>query len=282
MDAAFRTRPMTREEVALAVDWAAREGWNPGLHDAETFHAADPSGFRIGLLGDEPVGSISTVRYGSRFAFLGLYIVRPEFRGRGYGWRLWQDAMARVRGRQVGLDGVVAQQDNYRKSGFALAWRNVRCQGQGRSGAPSAPRLRALDTLPFETILAYDRPFFPEERATFLRAWLAQADATGLGFVDEGRLEGYGLIRRCREGWKIGPLFADTETIAECLYLALAAQAERGEPVYLDIPEPNEAAVALTRRHGMRVVFETARMYTDTPPELPMARMYGITSFELG
>ena len=25
---------MNAEEIALAVDWAAREGWNPGLHDA--------------------------------------------------------------------------------------------------------------------------------------------------------------------------------------------------------------------------------------------------------
>jgi ribosomal protein S18 acetylase RimI-like enzyme len=282
MEASYRTRTMAPGEVALALDWAAQEGWNPGLHDAETFQAADASGFLAGVLGDEPVASISMVKYGSGFAFLGLYIVRPEFRGAGHGRRLWQDAMASVAGRQVGLDGVVAQQENYRKSGLAPAWRNVRYAGQGRAGAPSAPRLRALDTLPWAQVLAYDRPFFPEERADFLRAWLAQGDACGLGFVADGRMQGYGLIRRCRNGWKIGPLFADSETIAEALYLALAARAERGEPVYLDIPEPNPAAVALTRRHGMRMMFETARMYTGTAPAVPMARMYGITSFELG
>src|SRR3954469_12874432 len=107
MSSDYRTRTMTREEVALAVEWAAQEGWNPGLHDAESFHAADSGGFRIGTLGGQPVASISVVKYGERFAFLGLYIVLPQFRGKGHGWRLWQDGMATLAGRQVGLDGVV-------------------------------------------------------------------------------------------------------------------------------------------------------------------------------
>jgi len=43
----FHFRTMKRGEVDLAVDWAASEGWNPGLDDAACFHAADPGGFLI-------------------------------------------------------------------------------------------------------------------------------------------------------------------------------------------------------------------------------------------
>jgi ribosomal protein S18 acetylase RimI-like enzyme len=278
----YSTRTMTREDVALAVEWAAEEGWNPGLHDAGTFHAADPEGFHAGLLDGRPVASISLVKYGAGFAFLGLYIVRPEARGRGFGWRLWQDAMAGVAGRQVGLDGVVAQQDNYRKSGFSLAWRNVRYEGRGLAQAAAHACVVPLASLPFETVHAYDAPFFPADRAAFLRAWLGQPDAAGFAFVDAGQLRGYGFTRRCRSGWKIGPLLADSEAAADALYVALAGRAGVDEPVYLDLPEPNPGAVALARRHGMQVVFETARMYTGTPPAVPMPRLYGITSFELG
>ena len=32
-------RRMTESELALALDWAADEGWNPGLSDAECFCA---------------------------------------------------------------------------------------------------------------------------------------------------------------------------------------------------------------------------------------------------
>ncbi len=52
--------------------------------------------------------------------------------------------------------------------------------------------------------------------------------------------------------------------------------------IYLDVPAPNAAAIRLAERHGMKPVFETARMYTGAAPDLPLARLFGVTSFELG
>ena len=111
-------RILDEKEVQLAVDWAAVEGWNPGLNDAAIFYRADPQGFLGGFLAGEPAATISAVRYGDSFGFIGFYIVKPELRGRGYGLRLWEAAMNRLAGRNIGLDGVVAQQENYKKSGF--------------------------------------------------------------------------------------------------------------------------------------------------------------------
>lgn len=282
MPPGYRCRTMTREEIALAVEWAAVEGWNPGLQDAGCFHAADPGGFFVGLMDERRVASLSVARYGDAFAFLGLYIVLPEWRGRGLGWALWQHGMASAAGRQVGLDGVVAQQDNYRKSGFALAWRNMRFQGRGAAPAVHDPRVVPLAGVPFAAVERYDEPFFPAPRTAFLRAWLAQREAVALGWIDAGQLQGYGVMRRCRSGWKIGPLFADEERIAEALFGALTSRAAPDEPVFLDIPEPHAAARALVARHGMEMVFETARMYTGQAPAMPLERIYGVTTFELG
>ena len=251
--APYTIRPMTRPEIDLAVDWAAAEGWNPGLHDAGSFFAADPEGFLVGLLDGEPVATISAVRYGSGFGFVGFYIVRPSHRGQGYGLRLWNAAMQRLAGRTVGLDGVVAQQDNYRKSGFVLAHRNVRHAGRA-----------------------------PAPRTAFLRAWLAQPDSHSLGIVEDGELVASGTIRACREGHKIGPLHATTEAAADALFRTLCARVPAGDAVYLDLPEPNAAARALAARHGLQPVFETARMYAGGMLALPLDRIYGITTFELG
>ena len=55
-----------------------------------------------------------------------------------------------------------------------------------------------------------------------------------------------------------------------------------GTEYFLDIPEPNREALALARRYRLAPVFETARMYAGAEPELPLQRLYGITSFELG
>ena len=227
---------MRREELAFAIDLAAREGWNPGLNDAECFFAADPGGFLMGELAGEPIGCISAVSYAGRYGFIGLYIVRPEFRGRGYGMRIWQAAMARLGGHNIGLDGVPAQQGNYAKSGFRLAYRNVRYQSRAAPGAVHASVGPAAEVA-FEAICDFDRQVFPERRDAFLRAWLTQPMAGAYVASDGDRLTGYTVVRQCREGWKIGPLAADSSAIARHLYDAAANHATQGEPLFLDVPE---------------------------------------------
>jgi hypothetical protein len=71
----FRIRTMRPDEIALAADWAAAEGWNPGLADAACFATVDPGGFLIGELDGAPAAIISCVNYDGRFAFLGFYIL---------------------------------------------------------------------------------------------------------------------------------------------------------------------------------------------------------------
>ncbi|GAB7521652.1 GNAT family N-acetyltransferase [Paraburkholderia sp. 2C] len=279
----FTVRPMQSDEVELAVQWAQREGWNPGLHDAACFRAADPDGFFIGMLRGEPVGSISAVRYGEHFGFIGLYIVKPEFRGKGFGLRIWQHAMAYLSGRNIGLDGVVEQQDNYRKSGFQFAHRNVRFQGVARPRRVPMQSMAIEDIkqLPLGPLMSYDQSCFAVSREQFLAEWIAQPDATAIAAMHDDAIHGYGVLRPCASGHKIGPLFADDVRTAEALLDALIAQHE-GETFVLDVPEPNAHAVALAQRVGMTSVFETARMYTKAVPAVPLARVFGITTFELG
>lgn len=280
-------RVMDAADLARAVDWAAAEGWNPGLADAAAFRAADPGGFLAGRVDGEMVSSVSVVRYGPAFAFLGFYIVAPAWRGRGHGIATWRAGLALAGERTIGLDGVVAQQGNYARSGFVLAHRNVRYGGRPAAAGPrDAQTERKARIVPVagdlvETILAYDRAIFGFPRESFLHAWLAPDRRTALAFLRDGAVAGYGVVRTCRSGAKIGPLFADDEVAADALFRALAALHPDG-PVFLDPPEPNGAATALAVRHGLAPVFETARMYRGPAPALPLARIYGITTFELG
>src|SRR5262245_8017660 len=128
-DEPFRVRVISRDEVGLFFDWADREGWNPGRFDGVCFHDADPGAMLVGELHGQPVATISCVRYGETFGFVGQYIVKPEFRGRGLGLRLWTAGLARLGGRNVGLDGVLDQVMNYDKSGFRFSHHHVRYGG---------------------------------------------------------------------------------------------------------------------------------------------------------
>lgn len=272
-------RTLTPAEAQHAVDWAAAEGWNPGLADLDCFLAQDAGLFLGSFDRGALVSVISATRYPG-FGFIGFYIAAPAARGQGHGIAVWRAGMAQLAGRLVGLDGVVAQQANYRKSGFHLAWRNIRFGGVPQVPAPHGVVVPAA-TLPFASIEALDSQVFPAPRPDFLRHWIGAPGHVALALLRDGAPAGFGVIRPCRSGHKIGPLVAEDEAGAEALAAALLARIEPGE-VFLDVPEPHAAAVRLAQRLGLAPVFETARMYTGPAPALRMDRLFGVTTFELG
>jgi GNAT superfamily N-acetyltransferase len=274
-------RPMRPDEITIAIGWAATEGWNPGLNDAACFAAVDPDGFLIGEIDGAPAATISCVNYDARFSFLGFYIVRPDLRGCGYGLQIWNAAIAHAGARTIGLDGVVAQQRNYERSGFVHAYANVRYGGI--VAKPQAPRGDVVDltTVPLGQIEASDAMVFPAPRSAFLRRWVGAPGHTGRALLRDGELTAWGVIRPCRSGHKIGPLVAVDRNAAEAVLAALLDATGGGE-VFLDVPAVNADATALAKGLGLVPVFETARMYT-APVSIPrLERVFGVTTFELG
>ncbi|GAA0310223.1 GNAT family N-acetyltransferase [Rhodovulum strictum] len=257
-------RAMRRAELDRVLGWAAEEGWNPGLEDAEPFHATDPEGFFVAEAGGRPVAAISVVNHSDSMAFLGLYICHPDHRGQGIGFGLWRHALDHAGARSVGLDGVAAQQANYEKSGFVRAGRTVRyCgvlpgrphRGIGPSGARDLPALIALEA----RATGYEKP-------RFLAAWLSDtATRKTLVARTEGEPTGLVTIRQCRDGFKIGPLAARSETVAAALIEAAGVVTGEARTM-IDLPEGQDWLAAHCRSLGFAPVFETARMYKGPAP----------------
>lgn len=278
-------RQATRAELDLAVTWAAGEGWNPGLSDTEVFWQTDTAGFVCAEMNGEIVGTGSIISYGGDFGFMGFFIVRPDLRGQGLGRKFWHwrrdTLLTRLKpGAPIGMDGVFDMQPFYAKGGFVFSHRNLRMEGVGEAARP-ASHISELSLVPFELLAEYDRRHFGFNRTRFLQNWIAQDAGLALGSFDGEQLIGYGVIRPCGHGFKIGPLFADDPKTAEDIFAALGDRAV-GQPLFLDTPENNPAALALAERHGMTEVFGCARMYHGAAPELPWQNIFGITTFELG
>jgi hypothetical protein len=197
----------------------------------------------------------------------------------GFGIQIWQAAMEYLGTRNLGLDGVIAQQENYKKSGFKLAYHHIRYEGIGGGILPS--ETVNLTEIPLTTLVAYDRQLFPAQRPNFLHCWIRQPESTALGIVRENQLVGYGVSRSCQIGYKIGPLFANDGEIAQTLFQALLAKTPDA-PVFIDIPDRNTEALALVESYQMKPVFGTARMYTQEEPSLLLHRIFGVTTLELG
>lgn len=273
-------RTMTRADLDRALAWAADEGWNPGLSDAAAFFAADPDGFLLAEIDEDPAASLSIVRFGDGVAFLGLYICRPRYRGRGVGWALWRHGMARLAPRTTGLDGVPAQQANYARSGFVLSHRNLRFSGVVTPGG--ADRTAPLGPAHLGAAMTLERAATGFDRSPFLRTWLTgDPGRVARVLVRDGALAGLGVLRPCIEGFKIGPLMAADREAAEAVLDGLAVRAGSAR-LSLDVPEPNGEAMAMATETGLAVDFETARMWRGPAPVQDLARTFGVTTFELG
>lgn len=276
--------PMRPDEVPMLVEWARVEGWNPGLRDAELAWAVDPEAFVAVREGDELVAGGTIFSYEGDFGFMGLFMVKPDLRGAGLGRALWtyrrDRLIARLKpGASIGMDGVFAMMPLYTSGGFRLAYRDVRFEGT--ASGKRDPDVVAATDVPFEAIDSYDRRHAPAPRTRLLHGWVHQEGALTAALTDGGTVVGYGVLRPCVIGYRFGPLLADTPDAARRLAEHLMG-AVSGAPVQLDVPEPNEAAMNMAAGWGMRESFGCARMYHGEDPQLPVERIFGVTSFEFG
>jgi hypothetical protein len=272
---------ITKQEFQTAVNWANTEGWIPGIHDIDSFYDTDPTGFYAAKLGGEIVGTFSVVKYSKDYAFAGFFIVRPDMRGTGVGLAIQHFIDTQFANYNVGIDGVLAMQEKYARVGYKWAYGNERYAGIAKTGEIDS-QCRKILSSDFEYIVAFDAKFFPVERRKFLESWLTQKDATALLSKDDnGKLAGYGVVRKSVQGNRVGPLFAETPQTAKQLFDSLAASVA-GQELFIDVPTVNAAALQLAVSNGMKPVFTTARMYTKQAPNLPLDKIYGVTSLELG
>lgn len=278
-----RTVHLDLDGLRRALGWAAAEGWNPGLHDAEPFFAADPGG-HLGLEVDGAVVVVaSVVRWSEDYAFGGLFIADPAVRGTGYGFTLLRDALTFAGGRTIGIDAVLEQEPLYARNGAVPAYTTTRwCRDAPLLGVPADRSTGTVDarTLPVADLVAFEQDCVVGDRTTFLTAWRNSPGSVARAVLHDGELRGWGLRRPCVEGHKVGPLFALDDATADALWIDLTAAADG--PVYLDAPDPNPIARALTARHALRPGFTTRRMYFGPPPDLDLDPVVGVTTLELG
>lgn len=262
-------RPLNRAELDTLLDWAASEGWNPGLDDAHAFWAADPTGFLGAFVDGAMVAGISAVAYDANFGFIGLYICHPHWRGQGHGKALWNAAMDYLGDRTVGLDGVPEQQENYASMGFVPCYETIRMSGRLAQSAPEAP---APD---LSQVLALDQQCFPSSRRSFLEHWMALPNQTA-AITSEGTVEAFAVLRPCRRGHKIGPVIAPSPPAALALLSAFSGDVD------IDVPAHQSEFLAALSAAGFAPTFRTARMYRGPFPLLAAEKVFAITSLELG
>ena len=274
-------RGITGPDAVFVRDLIARQGWNGGVHDVETFAAVDPGAWLVAEIDGRPVGVTLATRWNDAFGWVGVYLVEPEHRGRGIGLALFQRTVERLAPRSIGLDGDPAQQDNYRRSGFVDVHPNTRWQGpagawRGVEGSVAASQVS------FEELLALDARALGTERPALLRAWLDQPEATTGVALRDGRVAGFATARPAFDGWKVGPVHAHDAVVAASAIAGAVAALPPDTVCWLDVPEPNVEARALMRRHRYEASPTSGRMARGSAPPADLGVSFALTAHEVG
>lgn len=287
----LQIRPLERDDITAVTDWARREGFTPGAGDVAIYRHTDRQGIWMGWLGSERVGCITGVRYTADYGFLGLYLVRPEWRGRGYGLQLWRHAMEHLADLPcIGLEAAIDRVDDYARWGFVPATPTTRWQiiSDGEMGSPLETegwQLLSGDAIPERAVQCFDAQREPSPRPHFLSQWLHHPAGDVLALVDaEGVCHGFGRIRPCLllhgEGWRIGPLMAETVQAASQLLQGLLHR--HAGVVLIDAPGGNAMAAPLLKSLQFRAIGTTVRMYRGALPSVSLRDVYGLACLELG
>jgi hypothetical protein len=276
---------ITKQDLITLIGWASQEGWNPGKHDVDVFWNTDPDAFYGVKVNDKLIAGGAIISYGGEFGFMGLFIVQSQYRNDGIGNKLWHARKNMLISRlkenaSIGMDGILAMQSYYHKGGFNLAFRDERYEFQGKEYRYSE-NVSTIVSEDFEDILKYDSLHFGFQRRPFLSQWLKMPESKAIKFKHTDEIVGYAVIRKAEKGYRIGPLFAQNDAIAEDL-LKCCLSIGSEDSVYLDIPVINENAMNLVKKYDGKYIFECARMYFGEAPNIPINDIYGITSFELG
>lgn len=286
----YLVREATPDEVQVVHrDLARREQWNPGQYDLKAFLAIDPHGFLVGELDGEIVACISAVQLSPSYGFIGCYICKEEHRGRGYGLQIFQAGQKKLSHLPcIGLDGVPAQVHNYGKMGFLPHFESSRYLIQKSEPFPLTleersylANIKELGTQ-LSDALIFQQMQQGVQVESYFHSLFKNSDVKGLSYYSDGALAGFGVLRPATEGWRIGPLYANTQSIATILFKALSETVPLNENIYLDIPTNNNSALNLAQIFNMRSTSVCVRMYLGQPPPSNSDNIFSLLSLEVG
>lgn len=296
----FKIRKINTEEEFknVIVNWMVEEGWRPGLKDAECFLACDPSAAFVGELNAKPIACATMTKYADRFNFGGCYVVSKEHREKGYGRMLYDAAMASAMPScSIAIAGLLHLEELYKRKGFRSQFYGARFDlhpptaitrlSEISERCHGPVNIKCIEEVDLQALFKYDAAVFGAERHAFLTKWFRIPGKHGrVAINSEGSIVGYTVARPSfvkKEGYKIGPLFADSEPIAEKLLKAVFEELLQEEPVpVVCIDALTKKAKEMSEKLQGKKSFEIVYMVMYDLPGACFDKWFGMTTLELG
>jgi GNAT superfamily N-acetyltransferase len=279
-------RKMESADIPSGLSLCRSAGWNQLSRDWEIFLIHDPQGNSVCVNENgNVVGTVTTIRYGNHFAWIGMVLVDPAHQRKGIGLGLLEESLQVLKNENcVKLDATPAGRQVYVKLGFEDEYGLSRMSASSFNTQQliSSPTATALTSENIESVSTLDMQVFGADRMTLL-SWMLDG-APELAFkVGEGdQLKGYCFGRHGYRFTHIGPVVATTAEVAKNLVSVALKQCEN-KPVILDVPHHDQSWRGWLESVGFSELRPFIRMYSGNNqwPGIP-ENQYAILGPEFG
>jgi creatinine amidohydrolase/Fe(II)-dependent formamide hydrolase-like protein/GNAT superfamily N-acetyltransferase len=219
------TRPMLPRDLPVGMHLKTQAHWNQTEGDWRLLLSLGGQGSFLAVVNGRGVGSVTTLNYGGQFAWVGMLLVDSDFRRRGIGTRLLDEAIASAGSVPVRLDATPAGKLLYDTMGFVDEYRLARMERPAGSSPSLAPSplpagytLRAATAADLPRLTAFDAPIFGANRQEVLAFLLGAAPAVAhLVESADGQVAGFVLGRPGSRFCQVGPIVAHDAAVAQAL-----------------------------------------------------------------
>ena len=255
---------MTGYHIPAALQFCRDAGWNQLRNDWQRLLTYGQAGCFVAICQGELVGTVTTTRYGSDVAWIGMMLIAPEFRRRGIASELIRTSieyLASHRVKCIKLDATPAGETVYEQLGFEVEWPFHRWQRVGSMHGIPIPGNGLL--LP-GSIMELDRCAFGADRRDYVNLLASESHV----LMKPG---GYGMLRSGHLASYLGPVAAASPAIAQTILTELLSRDEG--TIFWDIPSPNIQATELARGLGFVPIRDLNRMCLGTPARQPALKL---------
>jgi len=281
----MKFRKMKSTDIPSGLSLSRSANWNQLSRDWEIFLTLDPEGSVVCVDDDEKViGTVTTLRYSSRFAWIGMVLVDPAHQRKGIGLKLLEQALNVLKNENsVKLDATPAGRQVYVKLGFQDEYKLSRMWIDSLNTRHLASSTAtALEDDDLDSVGLFDRKVFGADRMPLLRWMREGAPELAFKVVVGDQLKGYCFGRPGYRFTQVGPVVATNTEVARDLVSAALTRCGN-KSVILDVPYHDESWNAWVRLLGFSELRPFVRMYKGNNhwPGVP-GNQYAILGPEFG
>ncbi|MGG3270334.1 GNAT family N-acetyltransferase [Priestia aryabhattai] len=201
------------------------------------------------------VSSVAVVLYENQSAFIGMVIVRKDYRKQGLAGQLMKHCL-QILSPEVNAYLIATKEGEhlYKKAGFKTVdyvSKYISSEYIPRAFKASGFYTRSLTRRDFKEVLKLDEAAFGDNRKLFLKSRIQQSEKAVVLQNEQNKIMGYGLAVRTPSNIVIGPVVAPHAEVAMLVIDELAKSYK--EKLRIDLSSHEETLKKLVENHGFQL-----------------------------